>query len=204
MSECAGIILAGGEGRRFGGQDKAQLKLCGQALIDLTLARLRHQIDRVAVSVRYPVRWSDGLSAPVIEDAVPGAGPLAGLAAGLRWAAGLVPAPMWLITVPVDVPFFPGDLAVRLTQSGADAAVARSGTGLHYTVAAWRLSISDRIENALASDTRAIKDLLTVVKTADVEWPLQPVDPFLNINTPTDLEQAERFAASLMSVDQQR
>ena len=81
-----GVILAGGQGRRMGGQDKALVALAGPPLLAHVIARLEPQVERLALSANGdPARFARyGL--PILPDAL-GAGPLAGVLAALRWAA---------------------------------------------------------------------------------------------------------------------
>ena len=83
-----GLVLAGGLARRMGGGDKARLRIGGATILQRVLACIGPQCDRVIVNANGdPARFADtGL--PVVADSVPDfAGPLAGILAGLDWAA---------------------------------------------------------------------------------------------------------------------
>src|SRR5881409_896689 len=87
-----GLVLAGGLARRMGGGDKARIRIGGTTILERVLARLKPQWTRVIVNANGdPARFADtGL--PVVADDVPGfAGPLAGILAGLDWAAAHAP-----------------------------------------------------------------------------------------------------------------
>ena len=85
--KIAGLILAGGEGRRMGGADKALLSLGGRPLIRHVVERLSPQVEELAISGRTS---HSGFGLPVLADAqIERFGPLAGVAAGLAWAAGI-------------------------------------------------------------------------------------------------------------------
>ena len=89
MTLPLGVILAGGKSTRMGGSDKALLTLGGQTLLARAAARLGPQVSGMAVSANGdPARYAD-VGLPVLADSVPGfPGPLAGVLAGLDWAAG--------------------------------------------------------------------------------------------------------------------
>ena len=89
MTEPAGVILAGGLATRMGGGDKGLLPLGGRRLIDHVVARLAPQCAGLALNANGdPARCAD-LGLPVLADGVAGhPGPLAGVLAGLDWAAG--------------------------------------------------------------------------------------------------------------------
>src|SRR5262245_20662240 len=134
----AGLVLAGGRSSRFG-VNKALALLDGETLA-ARMARLRRaHCGHVALSAGEAL---PGLDLPVLADPpeVP-AGPLAGVLAGLRWAASL--GAEWLVTAPCDTPLLPGDFPVQLVEAAetasARAAVMASSDGVHPLSAAWRI-----------------------------------------------------------------
>ena len=121
------VILAGGAGERVGGQDKGWLQWRGRALVEHAFAGIAPQVANVVISANRNLERYRTLGVAVFSDAVPGhAGPLAGI---VRAFDGL--ATTWLVTLPVDVPVFPGDLVSRLldaaNRAGAPAAVVHDG-----------------------------------------------------------------------------
>ncbi|MGB3554226.1 MAG: NTP transferase domain-containing protein, partial [Jannaschia sp.] len=95
MIQPHGLILAGGRARRMGGSDghwvdKGRLLVGGRSLIARVIGTLGPQVDRLALSANGdPGRWAD-LRLPVLPDADPDRpGPLAGVLAGLDWAAAM-------------------------------------------------------------------------------------------------------------------
>ncbi len=186
----AGVILAGGQARRMGGGDKTLLMLGGQSLLARIIGRLGPQVDALAINANGDPARFKAFGLPVLPDGVPGfPGPLAGVLAGMVWAAGLGAA--WLITAPGDAPFLPLDLAVRL-NTGQEYACASSNGRTHPVAALWPVADAPRLAAALAAGQRKI-DAFTGPNTAVISWPTTPFDPFLNINTPDDLDQAARL-----------
>ena len=93
MTKIPGVLLAGGLARRMGGGDKPMRTIAGRTILDRVIARLKPQCDGLILNANGdPARFADtGL--PVVADSVPGfAGPLAGILAGLDWAAVHRPA----------------------------------------------------------------------------------------------------------------
>lgn len=195
----AAAILAGGDGRRLGGTQKALVSVNGRRLFDHVYASLKDHVTPIALCVRSPAPWVDSLGAEnlglaVLEDRpAPDRGPLGGIAAALIWASSLAPKIDWVLTVPVDVPFLPCDLVDRLTAVDADAAVAKSGDHVHHTIAAWRPALAEGLISEISEHAVPIRRFQSMVHTIEVEWAVAGVDPFLNINTPEDLELAERL-----------
>ena len=71
-------------------------------------------------------------------------------------------------------------------------AVAASGGRQHFTTALWAVSLREDLRAALVErDERRVGAFLARHGAVAVEWPVEPVDPFLNINTPEDLALAQ-------------
>lgn len=180
-----GCVLAGGEARRMGGGDKTLRMLHGRPLLDHILARLAPQCAALAISANGdPARFA-AYGLPVWPDAVPGMGPLGGVLAALEAS----PLP-FVLTVPGDVPFLPPDLVARLHAGRGGAAVvqAESGGRGHPVIALWPRTLAPALRQTLAAGERAVGRFAAAQGVARVEW---PGEPFLNINTPDDLAQAE-------------
>jgi molybdenum cofactor guanylyltransferase len=195
-----GLVLAGGLARRMGGGDKALIEVGGVAILDRVLERLRGACDPIILNANGdPARFARyGL--PVIADSVPDfAGPLAGILAGLDWAAAHAPGTEWVVSVPGDCPFLPPDLVDRLhavrAEAGTSLACARSGDWRHPVVGLWRVDLRDDLRHALTvEDLRKIEIWTARHGVAIASWPDQPIDPFFNVNTPEDVATADRVA----------
>src|SRR6202049_494763 len=112
-----GLVLAGGLARRMGGGDKAFIRIGGVAILDRVLARLRPACTGIILNANGdPARFAR-FGLPVVADSVPDfAGPLAGILAGLDWAAAHAPGLQCIASAPGDCPFLPHDLVPRLHQ----------------------------------------------------------------------------------------
>ena len=187
----AGAIIAGGHSTRMGGPDKLLEKIGGHALIDRIIARVKPQVAALIINANTsPERFSHtGLS--VIPDELTDIGtPLAGLHAALVWAKA--ENHDWLLTVTGDAPFLPDDLALRLAHTNRAAAIAASGRQAHYLTGLWR---TDLLAQFKPVRFLRVQDWARMVGAVQVEWPILPYDPFLNINTQQDLAEARRIAA---------
>jgi molybdenum cofactor guanylyltransferase len=200
-SPTLGLVLAGGLARRMGGGDKARIKIGGASILQRVLARLAPQCGRVIVNANGDATRFADTGLPVVADSVPDfAGPLAGILAGLDWAAQNAPAIEWLVSVPGDCPFLPKDLVTRLHQarvtSNVPLACARSGEWRHPVVGLWPVGLREDLRRALVGENLHKIELWTVRHgIAIAEWPAAPFDPFFNVNTPEDAARAETIAA---------
>ena len=202
MTEPAlGLVLAGGLARRMGGGDKARIRIGGKTILERVLVRLGPQCSAVIINANGdPARFAD-TRLPVVADDVPDfAGPLAGILAGLDWAAAHAPDIADVVSVPGDCPFLPGDLVARLSAArraeGAPLACARSGEWLHPVAGLWPVALRHDLRNALVEEKlHKIETWTARHGVAIADWPDKPVDPFFNVNTPADAAEAERIAA---------
>jgi molybdenum cofactor guanylyltransferase len=196
-----GLVLAGGLARRMGGGDKALLKIGRQTILDRVLGRLEAYCKPIVLNANGdPARFA-AARLPVVADSIPDfAGPLAGILAGLDWAAVNAPNIEWLASVPGDCPFLPKDLVPRLhaarAAEKAPLACARSGEWRHPVAALWAAALRNDLRRALNEGLRKIEAWTAHHGVAIAAWPDKPVDPFFNVNTPEDLAKAEEIAAT--------
>lgn len=190
-----GAVLAGGQGRRMGGVDKASVRLGGRSLLEHVLERLAPRCSALVISANGdPARFA-AHGFPVVPDTV-GTGPLAGVLAAMDWAAAQLPDIAFLVSATVDVPLLPTDLVSRLLarreSSGQRIVAARSGGRTHPAHALWPVSLRHDLRAALAAGERRVGAWAAAQGSACACWPPDPDDPFLNVNTPDDLAAAQR------------
>ncbi|HET6220943.1 MAG TPA: molybdenum cofactor guanylyltransferase MobA [Dongiaceae bacterium] len=195
-----GLLLAGGLSRRMGGGDKCLRPLGGQTILARIVERLRPQVRHLVLNANGdPARFS-AYGLPVVADSVEGfAGPLAGVLAGLDWAAAHARDCPWVASVPTDAPFLPEDLVAGMlvATDGADMACAASGGQHHPVVGLWPVRRREELRHALTVEAIHKVDVWTArYRLAVVEFPVGDVDPFFNTNRPEDLAEAERLLAA--------
>ena len=194
-SDIAGVILAGGRSSRMGGRDKALLAVAGTSLLDRAVATLAPQVGPLCLNSDSEAVRRTLPGVPAVADALPGfAGPLAGLLGALDWMRDHHPGCRWLVSVPVDAPLFPADLVARLAAAVAagegELACAGSGGRLHPVFGLWPLELAEELRRAVITEgVRKVRQWTGRYRLAAVEWPDRPHDPFLNINTPEELER---------------
>ena len=205
MTAC--IILAGGRSRRLGA-DKRRLRLWGPAgptLLEHTVALARQVVPEVLVVLNDPAAWPD-LPARLVPDAFPGAGPLGGLASGLRaMAAGDA------LLLACDLPLLQPALlaALRDAPLEADALVPlrpegragpRNARAAEPLLARYCRACLPAAESCLACGERRMIALLEGLRVAWLPpeaWRRHDPDgvSFLNINRPEDLAAVLRRLA---------
>ncbi len=193
-----GIVLAGGSASRIGGGDKGDRLVGGRTILERVATTLRGQCAQLVINASGDAARFASYGAPVVADDVPGRpGPLAGVLAGLDWVARERPGDPFAVTVPTDAPFLPDDLVARLggVQAATCAPIvcARSGGRPHHVAALWSVSLRHDLRHALSvDDVRQVRRFVERHGAAYADWPVEPYDPFTNVNTPDDLGEAER------------
>jgi molybdopterin-guanine dinucleotide biosynthesis protein A len=191
-------VLAGGLSRRMGGGDKCLRPFAGATILDRILARLRPQVSSIAINANGDAARFARFGLPVLADTVEGfAGPLAGILAGMRWAAAAQPSATHMLSVASDAPFFPADLAARLLSgagaAGTPLACAASAGQAHPVFGLWPVALADDLERAMREEgLRKVDAWTSRHGCAEIGFPLAGgIDPFFNVNRPDDLAAAE-------------
>lgn len=200
MGGMFGLILSGGKSSRMGGGDKTLRALGDGTVLSHVAGRLSPQVDRMAISANGDPERFAAFGLPVVADSIEGyAGPLAGILAGMDWAAKATGT--HIVSVAGDTPFFPSDLVARL--SGAvqgnpgRIAVAASGGRRHPVFALWPLRLAGDLRHFLEEGRSfKVQAFIEDHEFAEVDVPMMSspsgsIDPFFNINTPDDLVLAE-------------
>ncbi|MSP48141.1 MAG: molybdenum cofactor guanylyltransferase MobA [Alphaproteobacteria bacterium] len=195
-----GVLLAGGQSRRMGGGDKSLRLLGGRPILERVIDRLRPQVGPIILNANGDPRRFAATGLPVVADSVEGfAGPLAGVLAGLDWAAAHAPDAVWIATAATDAPFLPRDLVSRLivaTEEGAELVCVASHGRPHPVIGLWPLSLREDLRRAVTEEgVRKVDAWTGRHRLAIVDFPADPVDPFFNVNTPEDLAAAERLVS---------
>ncbi|MEX0311163.1 MAG: molybdenum cofactor guanylyltransferase MobA [Tateyamaria sp.] len=200
MTPPLGVILAGGLATRMGGGDKGLLQAGDKRLIDHVIDRLSPQVAGLALNANGdPARFAD-LNLPVVPDSIDGfAGPLAGVLAGLDWAAEQ--GADTIVTAAADTPFFPCDLVPRLqlAAEGMQHPLAlaatpdpKRGQARHPTFGLWPIALRDDLRAALRDGLRKV---VLWTDQHDGRTALFPDEAaFFNVNTPEDLVRAKDMA----------
>jgi molybdopterin-guanine dinucleotide biosynthesis protein A len=191
VSKLAGLVLAGGSASRMGGGDKPLLDVGGRSMLERVIATLVAETSAIAISASADPSRFARFGIPILPDGpFVGRGPLAGVLAGLDWAA-MIGAES-LLTVPGDTPFIPSGLAAALAPPPSHAV---SHGRAHFLVALWPVAARQPLRALL--ETHGSTSALCFVNAIC----MRPVtfsdlhgDPFLNVNTPDDLATARAIA----------
>jgi molybdopterin-guanine dinucleotide biosynthesis protein A len=202
-----GVLLAGGLSRRMGGGDKCLRPLAGRTMLEHVIARLEPQVAALVLNANGdPARFA-AFALPVVADPIEGfVGPLAGVLAGMRFAAGRGPSARFVAAAATDTPFLPQDLVAGLRATGEGredrVVLAASSGGLHPVYGLFPVALADDLEAALRAGVRKVLDWTDrhdrrTASFPDLQAAARLIDPFLNANSPEELAEAEEIARSL-------
>lgn len=197
MMAPLGVILAGGQATRMGGGDKGLRRVQGRSLLDHVIGRLSPQVSDLALNANGDPTRFDSFGLPVIADSPQDfAGPLAGVLAGLDWAAEQ--GAQVIVTAAADTPFLPCDLVPRLQLAAegmthplvlAATPDPKRGLARHPTFGLWPVDLREELRGALESGVRKVVAWTDAHGGRLAEFPDEAA--FFNVNTPSDLIRAE-------------
>ncbi|XXN63271.1 molybdenum cofactor guanylyltransferase MobA [Enterobacter ludwigii] len=190
MTAFTGVILAGGQGSRMGGQDKGLLMLQGEPLYQHVLRRFRPQVNIVLISANRNIDRYQASGCQVVTDSLPDyPGPLAGMLSGLRQSKT-----DWVAFCACDTPWIPTDFVARLWHQRGDAPAVwvKSSQRDHPALALVNCALADDLEAWLLRGERRLMQFLHEHGGHAVTL-LEAESAFRNINTPDDLVNEEKL-----------
>jgi len=183
--KITGVILAGGLGRRMGGEDKGLLELDGIPLVQRIATVLEPQVGSLLINANRNLERYRGFGYPVIEDGVGDfSGPLAGIASVLQ----TIETP-YLLAVPCDSPLLPPDLVQRLFQAldrdQTRIAVAHDGTRMQPVFNLLARELLPDLLSYIDDGGRRMGHWCREQHAACADFSDHP-EAFLNLNTPAE------------------
>ena len=190
IRDITGVILAGGQARRMGGQDKGLIEVNGRAMVDYVVSALRPQVGELIINAnRYLDEYAAVGNCPVVQDHGY-AGPLAGVASAMSHSRT-----RFVLVVPCDSPLIAPDLAARLylalDENQADISAAHDGERLQPVFALINRALAPSVLDYLDKGHRKIDTWYESERLTIADFSDRP-SMFLNINTPHERDQLER------------
>lgn len=190
LPNITGVILAGGQARRMGGQDKGLIEISGKAMIEHVITALQPQVNNIIINANRNHDIYAKYGIPVIADNYEGFnGPLAGMASCMK-----VIDTEYMITTPCDSPFVPDDLVTRmytaLQEKQADISVADSGDRIQPVFCLLKCTLLESLLAYLDSGERKIDRWFQQHVMTRVDFSDKP-ETFINVNTPEDIKDIE-------------
>lgn len=187
--KCTALVLAGGRGRRVGGEDKGLLNVLGRPLIEHVLDRIQPQVDQILINANRNFGFYERYGYRVFTDDEPGfGGPLAGLAS----ARTLISTP-YLQVLACDMPFIPLDLTQRLYRALVSAQVSlaypHANERDHPSTLFMTTSLLDELPKFLAEGRNRLTDWCQSNRSIKVMF--DEALAFTNLNTLESIQNLE-------------
>ena len=189
-SHITAVILAGGKGRRMGGQDKGLIEIDGQAIVATLINKLHRQSLKILINANRNQQQYEAFGVPVVRDQLDNyQGPLAGFAT----AMGAVDTD-YILSLPCDSPLLTEDYAQRFIDAqdinNASICVAHDGERMQPVHALIRTDLLDSLHDFLGSGDRKIDHWYARHEPTRVDFS-DCADMFANINTPEDRKRMQ-------------
>ena len=195
-SKILGVVLAGGKSQRFG-EDKSQVQLGNQLLIDYVLAEIIDVFNEIIIVSNNLIKFNQSEKVSLIKDFKKNLGPLGGVLSAMKWIKENNKDYQWVATFPADTPFFKKqileDFLKKIKPEESKLFFIKSNNTRHNIFGLWSINLLDRLEKDLNIGERKVELWANNVgvKIINMEFPNK--DPFFNINTKEDLEKAEEI-----------
>ena len=189
-----GTVLAGGKSQRFG-EDKSQVKLDGRLLIDFILSEIVDEFKEVLIVTNNQIAFQNSKKISKIKDIKKGQGPLGGVLSAMKWAKEKNSNYKWISTFPVDTPFFKKEILKKfLSEINIEESklfFIKSNNTRHNIFGIWSIDLMKKLEDDLNDGQRKVEVWANSVGVKVINMKFVNNDPFFNINTKEDFEEAK-------------
>ena len=192
------VVLAGGQSKRFG-EDKNQAKLGNLTLLEHVLAKVTKKFEKILIISNQNLNLKMLNSITIIPDCIQGnLGPLVGVLTAMKWIKKNNKQYQWIATFPSDTPFFDTSIIEkyksRINLNESLLYFVRSNQKRHNIFGSWSVKLMDILENDLINNNfRKVEEWANKIGVETINVKIDKFDPFFNINTKTDLEEAEKI-----------
>ena len=192
------VVLAGGQSKRFG-EDKNQAKLGNLTLLEHVLAKVTKKFEKILIISNQNLNLKMLNSITIIPDCIQGnLGPLVGVLTAMKWIKKNNKQYQWIATFPSDTPFFDTSIIEkyksRISLNESLLYFARSNQKRHNIFGLWSVKLMDTLEDDLINNNfRKVEKWADKIGVKTINVKIDKFDPFFNINTKTDLKEAEKI-----------
>ena len=192
------VVLAGGQSKRFG-EDKNQAKLGNLTLLEHVLAKVTKKFEKILIISNQNLNLKMLNSITIIPDCIQGnLGPLVGVLTAMKWIKKNNKQYQWIATFPCDTPFFDTSIIEKykskINLNESLLYFVKSNQKRHNIFGLWSVKLMDTLENDLVNNNfRKVEEWADKIGVETINIKSDKFDPFFNINTKTDLEEAEKI-----------
>jgi len=192
------VVLAGGQSKRFG-EDKNQVKLGNITLLEHVLAKVTKKYEKTLIISNQNLNIKTLNSITIVPDCIQGnLGPLVGVLTSMKWIKKNNKQYQWVATFPSDTPFFDTSIIEKykskINLNESLLYFVKSNQKRHNIFGLWSVKLMDTLENDLINNNfRKVEEWADKIGVETINIKSDKFDPFFNINTKTDLEEARKL-----------
>ena len=195
-NKILGVVLAGGKSQRFG-EDKTQVKLDGKILINYILSEIIDQFNEILIVTNKEINFIKSNKISTTEDFEEGLGPLGGILTAMKWIKNNKKDYKWISTFPSDTPFFTKN-ELKIFYDNIDIKknklfFMKNENTRHNIFGLWSIELADQLELDLQKGERKVEVWADSIGVKMINIQNKKKDPFFNINTKEDLENAHEL-----------
>ena len=195
------VVLAGGKSKRFG-EDKNHIKLGDKTLIEHVLAKICNKFEEILIVSSNNLKIKKIQNITVIPDCFDDLGPLAGVLSSMRWIKETQKSYQWVATFPSDTPFFETSIIEeykkRIKLNDSLLYFVKSNSRRHNIFGLWSIELLKTLEDDLIKNNfRKVEEWANKIGVKTIDFEIKRFDPFFNINTKEDLEEAKKIIKNL-------
>ena len=191
------VVLAGGKSKRFG-EDKNCAKLGDKTLLEHVLFKISNKFQEILIVSSHSIEVEETKSLTIIPDCHDDLGPLAGVLSSMKWIKKNKKSYQWLATFPSDTPFF--DISIieeykkKIKLNESLLYFVKSNNKRHNIFGLWSIDLLETLENDLIENNfRKVQEWANKIGVKTIDVKIKKFDPFFNINTKKDLEEAQNI-----------
>ena len=193
INNILGVVLAGGKSQRFG-QNKTQVKLKNQLLIDYILKEIVDEFKEILIIANEPIKFMKSKNISIIKDYKSGLGPLGGVLTAMKWIKENDKNYKWISTFPSDTPFFTKKelkyFYANVRVNNGKLFFIKNEETRHNIFGLWSLDLMEQLESDILKGERKVEFWANTIGVNIVNFKYKKPDPFFNINTKEDLKKA--------------
>ena len=191
------VVLAGGKSKRFG-EDKNHIKLGDKTLLEHVLFKISNKFREILIVSSHNQEIKKLENVTVIPDCFDDFGPLAGVLSSMKWVKENQKHYKWIATFPSDTPFFETSIIEeykkRVNRNESLLYFAKSNNKRHNIFGLWSIDLLKTLENDLIKNNfRKVEDWANKIGVKTIDIKITKFDPFFNINTKEDFEEAKKI-----------
>ena len=192
------VVLAGGQSKRFG-EDKNQAKLGNLTLLEHVLEKVTKKFKKILIVSNQNLNIKKLNSITIVPDCIQGnLGPLVGVLTAMKWIKKNNEQYKWIATFPCDTPFFDTSIIEeyksKINLNESLLYFVKSNEKRHNIFGLWSVKLKDTLENDLVDNNyRKVEGWADKIGVKIINIKTDKLDYFFNINTKSDLEQANKL-----------